>query len=85
MRVVWLLVFVLSCIRLINCIPLSRFYPFGTVAGDLSLPRTLDGFSDPINLTVTFPFFDQNYDVVFVSCVNNLSCSCIFDVCEVGI
>jgi len=63
------LVFAINCIQLANCIPLSQFYPFGITPGDFSLPRTLDGFSAPINLTVAFPFFDQNHDVVFVSCV----------------
>lgn len=49
------------------CIPLNQFYPFGNVTTDLRLNRTLDGFSNPINLTVTFPFFDEDHDVIFVS------------------
>ena len=69
MKGLWSLVFAFSCIRLIKCIPLSNFYPFGNASGDSSLPRTVDGFSDPINLTVTFPFFDRNHDIVFVSYV----------------
>lgn len=68
MKGLWFLVFAFSCIRLIKCIPLSNFYPFGNASGDSSLFRTLDGFFGPINLTVTFPFFDQDHDVVFVSC-----------------
>ena len=69
MKGLWLLVFAIRCMQLVGCIPLSKFYPFGTAAGDSSLNRTLDGSSDPINLTITFPFFDRNHGVVFVSCI----------------
>ena len=49
------------------CIPLRDFFPFGAGQRDSALPRNDDGSSPAINLSVTFPYFDKNYRVVYVS------------------
>ena len=49
------------------CIPLSNFYPFGIARLDTSLFRNDDSSSPAVDLSVTFPYFDQNYKVVYVS------------------
>ena len=52
------------------CIPLRDFFPFGIDQQDLSLHRTDDGSSPAINLSITFPYFDKNYRVVYVSYIS---------------
>ena len=47
-------------------IPVERFYPFGASAGD----RNLTGNDDntfPTPLSTAFPFFDTNYNTLYVS------------------
>lgn len=49
-------------------IPQERFYPFGSTAGDVSLPRILDVSSPVVPLTITlFPYFGQYHNQLFVS------------------
>lgn len=47
-------------------IPLVDFYPFGSEAGDSSLPSNDDGSSGSITLSFTFPFFGTDYRMVYV-------------------
>ena len=42
-------------------------FPYGPGTSDLRLPQTLDGSSNQTNLTTEFPFFDNVYDILFVS------------------
>lgn len=48
-------------------IPLADFYPFGSEAGDSSLPSNDDGSSGSITLSFTFPFFGTDYRMAYVS------------------
>ena len=65
--------FQLSCQTAVG-IPLSEFYPFGEEAGDISLPRTLDGSSPLIKLaSAVFPFYGQEYDQLFVSICSSMT------------
>ena len=48
------------------CIPLNEFYPFGDNSFDTALHRNDDGFSPAINLSSVFPFFDENFETVYV-------------------
>ena len=50
----------------VRCIPLDEFYPFGEIVNDTLLHRNDDDFSPPITLSSVFPFFDENYDTVYV-------------------
>ena len=55
----------------VKCIPLNEFYPFGIGTAvefgtDTFLPPNDDGSSDQILLTSVFPFFDENFDTIFV-------------------
>ena len=52
-----------------KCIPLSQFYPFGSgtaFGSDTFLPRNDDGLSPAISLTSVFPFFDENFNTIYV-------------------
>ena len=50
-----------------TAIPLGDFYPFGSEAGDTSLPSNDDGSSPPITLELPFRFFDEDFSTFFVS------------------
>ena len=54
---------------MVHAIPLARFYPFGTDAGDSVLPRSDDGASGAIPLLAGFKYFGNRYTDIFVSCV----------------
>ena len=43
------------------------FLNFGEHNGDVTLRRTDDGFSEPINITSNFTFFASSYSTLFVS------------------
>ena len=49
------------------CIPLNEFYPFGVRENDLQLQRGDDISSPEISLPSAFPFYDQNFQTIFVS------------------
>lgn len=49
------------------CVPLSEFYPYGVRENDSPLTRGDDISSPEISLPSAFPFFDQNFQAVFVS------------------
>lgn len=54
--------------RMIHAVPLSRFYPYGTMAGDTTLHRNDDDYSPAISITGSgFRFFGTDYDNIFVS------------------
>ena len=60
----------------VKCIPLNEFYPFGSGTAvefgtDTFLPPNDDGSSDQIRLTSVFPFFDENFDTIFVCMAYN--------------
>ena len=55
------------CIPFRAAIPLSSFYPYGSVAGDDVVPRGLDVSSDAIRLPTPFPFFGSLYANIYVS------------------
>jgi len=50
----------------VKCIPLEEFYPFGITENDTFLYSNDDGSSPPIILTSAFPFFDENYEIIYV-------------------
>lgn len=50
----------------VRCIPLADFYPFGEAVNETLLYRNDDGYSPPISLSSVFPFFDENYETVYV-------------------
>ena len=50
-------------------IPLSDFYPFGASENDFTVGPTLDG-SNSTMLDQEFPFFDETYDLIYVSILN---------------
>lgn len=65
-----LLVVALSSILLpttVTGFPLSQFYPFGSAAGDSSLPANDDESTPSIPLAVRFPFFGSSYSSLYVS------------------
>ncbi|XP_059177943.1 sushi domain-containing protein 2-like [Physella acuta] len=49
------------------CVDVSKFFPFGAAVGDRMTPRTDDGSSGAINLTVHFPFFGWSHDKLYVN------------------
>ena len=55
------------CIPFRAAIPLSSFYPYGSVAGDNVVPRGLDVSSGAIRLPTPFPFFGSLYANIYVS------------------
>ena len=50
-------------------IPLSDFYPFGASENDFTVGPTDDG-SGSTMLDQEFPFFDEAYDLIYVSTLN---------------
>ena len=50
----------------VRCIPLAEFYPFGEIVNETLLHRNDDGFSPRITLSSAFPFFDENYETIYV-------------------
>ena len=55
------------CIPFGTAIPLSSFYPYGSVAGDNLVIRGLDVSSNGTQLPTPFPFFGSRYTNVYVS------------------
>ena len=62
-----LLLLVWKAILTSEAIVLPNFYPFGQSEGDRLLPRNDDGSSGMVQISIPFPFFDQNHDSLFVS------------------
>ena len=59
---------VVLCLSPVFTIPQEIFYPFGSTAGDVSLPRFLDVSSSVIPLAISlFPYFGQYHNQLFVS------------------
>ena len=50
-------------------IPLSDFYPFGKNENDFTVVPTLDG-NNSTTLVQEFPFFNEIYDLIYVSFFN---------------
>ena len=49
----------------VRCIPLAEFYPFAGETVNV-LRRNDDGYSPRITLSSSFPFFDENYETIYV-------------------
>ena len=64
--------------HLVVGIPLDDFYPFGSDAFDTLIAPNDDGSSPGIPLTMSFPFFDTDHDMLFVSCNY---CACMYPHC----
>ena len=60
-------VIVVLCLPAVFSIPLGDFYLYGIDQGDQVLESTDDGSTEAIQLTVSFPFFDKEYNTIFVS------------------
>ena len=54
-------------IHLCFSVPWSDFYPYGVNEGDTALPANDDGNSGSIPISVSFPYFNQSYNALFVS------------------
>ncbi len=52
--------------QLATSLPLEQFYPFGIAEGDTTMQKTDDGFYR-LDLDFPFPYFDTNYDSIFIS------------------
>lgn len=48
-------------------VSLSIMFPFGSIVHDLKLVPNDDGSSPEIPILTTFPYFDKNYNSLFVS------------------
>ena len=57
----------LSLKSIVWCIPLNEFYPFGSTENDHMLPRADDDSSPAISLSSAFPFFDEDFQTLYVS------------------
>ena len=68
-RLITLIVFHVLLQDGVRCIPLDQFYPFGETVNDTLLFPNDDRSSPPINLTLIFPFFDEDYETVYVRTV----------------
>ena len=64
--VVVLCIFSLLLRKGVQSIPLQDFYPFGPDAGDSAIDRNDDGSSPAVTLSSIFPFFDRNFQTIFV-------------------
>ena len=65
-EVYWLSYF-FTMIHFCFSIPLSYFYPYGVSNGDTALPAGDDSSSGSISISVPFPFFNSNYNSLYVS------------------
>ena len=50
----------------VRCVPLDEFYPSGIVYNDSLLHRNDDDSSEQITLSSVFPFFDENFEIIYV-------------------
>jgi len=48
-------------------VPLDDFYPYGVNKGDTALPSIDDGSSGAIPISISFPYFNQNHNSIFVN------------------
>ena len=61
------IIFVSLLKNIVWCIPLNEFYPFGSTENDNVLPRSDDGSSPEVSLSSVFPFYDKNFQTLYVS------------------
>jgi len=59
----WVFTVFHSCLT----VPLDDFYPYGVNKGDTALPSIDDGSSGAIPISISFPYFNQNHNSIFVS------------------
>ena len=50
-----------------HAIEIQDFLPYGIDVGDKQMPTTDDAASDPIDISVKFPFFQNNFQRIFLS------------------
>lgn len=62
----WLFLVLVAGPRSLSAIPLASFYPYGTAAGDNTLPRNDDGASPQINISIPFNFFARSPTSLYV-------------------
>ena len=62
-----LLLVVLGCVVVAQCLPRDRFYAFGPSAGDRRLPRGDDTSSTEIPLDTPILFYENAYSSLYVS------------------
>ena len=74
--IVLLLMFAWSGIGVLNAVTIPNFYPFGTSEGDHVAHRNDDGGSEEVSISISFPFFGQNHNSLFVSILNVLFSRC---------
>ena len=48
-------------------VPLDDFYPYGVSKGDTALPANDDSSSGSIPISISFPYFNQSHNSLFVS------------------
>ena len=53
--------------NLAEALTLPNFYPFGANEGDKVVPKNDDGSSGPVQISIAFPFFDENHRSLYVS------------------
>ena len=63
---VWFLLVFVAGPRSLSAIPLASFYPYGTSAGDNTLPRNDDGASPQISISTSFNFFARSPTSLYV-------------------
>ena len=70
MRLVIIFALLLSLKKITWCIPLSQFYPYGqTESDDVLLLKADDGTSPGVSLSSVFPFYDKNFQTIYVSII----------------
>lgn len=52
---------------LTEALVLPNFYPFGPSEGEQIVQQVDDGSSGEVQISIPFPFFDQNHRALFVS------------------
>ena len=50
-----------------EALTLPNFYPFGANEGDKVVHKNDDGSSGPVQISIAFPFFDENHRSLYVS------------------
>ena len=69
MRLVITFALLLSLKKITWCIPLSQFYPYGQTESDDVLLKADDRTSPGVSLSSVFPFYDKNFQMIYVSII----------------
>lgn len=68
LRICSIFAVLVACSHHVNGVSQYGFYPFVGFPTDHLLPPNNDGSSGPIRLPRPFPFFNENYRTIYVSC-----------------